>query len=77
LNPSLLLVGILIAILVTSVMASLPNNHIAYAHTFSENENALFLTQVKQIEAQVSLAQTNIHPNPKLAEQYTDNAINY
>jgi hypothetical protein len=57
-------------------MASLPNNHIAYAHTFSENENALFLTQVKQIEAQVSLAQTNIHSNPKLAEQYTDNAIN-
>jgi hypothetical protein len=76
LNPSLLLVGILIAILVTSVMASLPNNHIAYSHTFSENENALFLTQVKQIEAQLWLAQNNFPTNPMLAEQYTDNAIN-
>jgi hypothetical protein len=75
-NTSLLLIGILIAILVTSVMPLLPNNHIAYAHTFSENENALFLTQVKQIEAQVWLAQNNFPTNPMLAEQYTDNAIN-
>src|SRR5689334_1721525 len=75
-NTSLLLIGILIAILVTSVMPLLRNNHIAYAHTFSEDENAFFLTQVKQIEAQVSLAQNNFPTNPKLTEQYTDNAIN-
>jgi hypothetical protein len=30
----------------------------------------------KQIEAQVSLAQNNFPTNPKLTEQYTDNAIN-
>lgn len=74
-----IIVGILLTILIasytTTTTATLFSNHVAYAHTFSENENALFLTLVKQIEAQISLAQNNFHANPKLAEQYVSNAI--
>ncbi|HJT46971.1 MAG TPA: hypothetical protein VJ729_02225 [Nitrososphaeraceae archaeon] len=69
--------GTLLIILIASYITATTffSNHIAYAHTFSENENALFLTLVKQIEAQISLAQNNFHANPKLAEQYASNAI--
>ena len=58
----------------TSITTSLAN-HVAYAYTFSENENALFLTLVHQIEAQIQLAQNNFPTNPKLADQYANNAI--
>ncbi len=71
---SLLLVGILIATLIISLATS-SSNRIAYAHTFSESENALFLTLVHQIEAQTSLAQINFPTNPKLAEQHANAAI--
>jgi hypothetical protein len=64
----------IIAILVTSITASL-SSRIAYAHTFSENENALFLTLVHQIEAETLLAQNNFPTNPKLAEQHANAAI--
>jgi hypothetical protein len=70
----LLLAGMLIVILVTSTIGSL-SNHIAYAHTFSESENALFLTLVHQIEAQTLLAKENFSTDPKLAEQHTNLAI--
>jgi hypothetical protein len=72
---SLLLIGVLITMLITSITASLYSGIIAYAHTFSENENALFLTLVHQIEAQTLLAQNNIRTNSKLAEQHANNAI--
>lgn len=69
--------GISLTILIASYITAttLFSNYVAYAHTFSENENALFLTLVKQIEAQISLAQNNFHANPKLAQQYASNAI--
>jgi len=74
-KTSLLLIGVLITMLITSITASLYSSIIVYAHTFSENENALFLTLVHQIEAQTLLAQNNISINPKLAEQHANNAI--
>ena len=49
-DRSLLLIGILMMILVASSITSL-SNHAVYAHTFSQNENALFITMVHQIEA--------------------------
>jgi hypothetical protein len=73
-KTSLLVVGILIAILVTSIITSL-SNRIAYAHNFSESENALFLTLVHQIEAETLLVQNNFSTNPKLAEQHANNAM--
>jgi hypothetical protein len=74
-NTLSLLVGILMmTIVVTSITASLPD-HVAYAHTFSQNENALFLTLVHQIEAQMLLTEKNFHTNPKLAEQHASIAI--
>jgi hypothetical protein len=48
----LLLARMLIVILITSTIGSL-SDHVIYAHTFSENENALFLTLMHQIEAQI------------------------
>jgi hypothetical protein len=42
---------------------------------FSENENALFLTVVHQIEAQILLTENNFSTNPKLAEQHANIAI--
>ena len=58
------------------IIVSLSSNRVAYAHTFSENENAQFLTLIHQIEAQTMLAQNNFTTNSKLAEQYAINAIN-
>lgn len=69
----LLLAEMLIAILVTSI-GSL-SDHVVYAHTFSENENALFLTLAHQIKAQIALAKNNFPTNPELAEQNANNAI--
>lgn len=75
---SLVLSSLAIVILFASIIiiVSLSSNRVAYAHTFSENENALFLTLVHQIEAQTMLAQNNFPTNSKLAEQYANNAIN-
>ena len=64
----------LIVILIPSTIGSL-SDHVVYAHTFSENENALFLTLMHQIEAQISLAQNNFPTNPKLAKQNANIAI--
>jgi hypothetical protein len=70
------IIGILLTILVaSSATTTLLSNHIVYAHTFSENENALFLTLVKLIEAQALLAQNNFPSNPNLAQQNANNAI--
>jgi hypothetical protein len=62
-------------LLVTSSIASL-SNHAVYAHTFSQNENTLFLTMVHQIEAQVQLAENNFPANAKMAQQHANIAIN-
>jgi hypothetical protein len=70
-DRSLLLIGILMMILVTSSITSI-SNHSVYAHTFSQNENTLFLTMVHQIEAQVQLAENNFPANAKLAEQHAN-----
>jgi hypothetical protein len=45
-NTLLLLAGMLIAVLVTSIIGSL-SNRIVYAHTFSASENALLLLYTK------------------------------
>ena len=73
-DRSLLLIGILMMILITSSTPSF-SNHAVYAHTFSQNENTLFLTMVHQIEAQLQLAENNFPGNAKLAQQHANIAI--
>ncbi|MBV9176602.1 MAG: hypothetical protein JO297_06160 [Nitrososphaeraceae archaeon] len=73
-NMSPLLVGILMIIIITSTTTFF-SNRVAYAHTFSENENALFLTVIHQIESQTQLAESNFPTNVKLAQQHTSLAI--
>ena len=73
-NTSLVLAGILI-IIITSSTSSFLCNHAVYAHTFSQNENTLFITIVHQIEAQVQLAENNFPTNTKLAQQHAIIAI--
>jgi len=70
-DRSLLLIGILMMILVASSITSL-SNHAVYAHTFSQNENTLFITMVHQIEAQIQLAENNFPANAKLAQQHAN-----
>ena len=73
-DRSLLLIGILMMLLVTCSMTSL-SNHAVYAHTFSQNENTLFITMAHQIESRVQLAENNFPANAKLAQQHTNIAI--
>jgi hypothetical protein len=70
-DRSLLLVGILMMILIASSTTAF-SNHAVYAHTFSQNENTLFITMVHQIEAQVQLAENNFPANAKLAQQHVN-----
>lgn len=51
------------------------SNHAVYAHTFSQNENTLFITMVHQIESQVQLVENNFPANAKLAQQHANIAI--
>lgn len=51
------------------------SNHAVYAHTFSHNENTLFITMVHQIEAQIQLAENNFPANVKLSQQHANIAI--
>jgi hypothetical protein len=51
------------------------SNIAVYAHNFSENENALFLTLVHQIQSEIQLVQNNFPNNTKLAEQHAGLAM--
>jgi hypothetical protein len=74
-NTLSLLVGILITMIVATSITPLLFYRVAYAHTFSGSENALFLTVIHQIEAETLLAEKNLSTNPKLAQQHANIAI--
>jgi hypothetical protein len=73
-NTSILLIGIPLIIVITFSTTSI-SNHAVYAHTFSHNENTLFITMVHQIEAQIQLAENNFPANAKLSQQHANIAI--
>jgi hypothetical protein len=50
-----------------------PANRAAYAHTFSGNENAAFLTMVQQIKVETSLAGNNTS-NKEIADHHMEHA---
>jgi hypothetical protein len=69
-----LVIGLVMLTLLSSTTVSL-HNRTAYAHTFSQNEDTLFLTMVHQIQSQAQLVQSNFPTNPKLAQQHASIAI--
>lgn len=66
-----LLVGIIV--LVTSTMSL--SNLTVYAHNFSENENALFLTLIHQVQSETQLVQNNFPANAKWAQEHANLAV--
>jgi hypothetical protein len=52
------------------------HNYVAYAHIFSQNENALFITMIHQIQTQAQLVENNFPTKAKLAYQHASIAMN-
>jgi hypothetical protein len=48
----------------------LPSNSVLYAHTFSENENALFLTMTDNIKAETQLVVRDFSNNTQQAQEH-------
>ena len=69
-----LVIGSVILTLLSSTTTS-SHNRAAYAHTFSQNEDTLFLTMIHQIQSQAQLVQSNFPTNLKLAQQHANIAI--
>lgn len=69
-----LVIGSVMFTLLSSTTVSL-HNRAAYAHTFSQNEDTLFLTMIHQIRSQAQLVQSNFPTNLKLAQQHARVAI--
>ncbi len=60
----------LILATVTILSFVLYSNHVLYAHTFSENEDALFLTMINKIKAEVQLVGSDFLTNIQQAQQH-------
>ncbi len=63
----------IIAILLATVMVLtlvLSSNPVLYAHTFSENENALFLTMIDKIKAETQLVGHDFSNNTQQAQEH-------
>jgi hypothetical protein len=69
-----LVIGSMILTLLSSATIS-SHNRAAYAHTFSQNEDTLFLAMIHQIQSQAQLVQSNFPTNLKLAQQHANIAI--
>lgn len=65
----------MVIIIISTTTIKPLSNHVAYAHTFSENENALFITIVHQVQIQIQLVENNFPTNAKLAQQHLNLAI--
>jgi hypothetical protein len=52
------------------VCLMLPSNSVLYAHTFSENENALFLTMTDNIKAETQLVVRDFSNNTQQAQEH-------
>ena len=51
------------------------SNPVLFAHTFSENENALFLTMINKIKAETQLVAQNFSNNTKQAQDHASVAL--
>jgi ADP-glucose pyrophosphorylase len=66
--------SMILALLITNTLSS--HNRSAYAHTFSQNEDTLYLTMIHQIQSQAHLVQSYFPTNVKLAQQHANLAMN-
>lgn len=64
-----LVIGSVMLTLLTSTTVS-SHNRSAHAHTFSQNEDTLYLAMIHQIQSQAHLVQSNFPTNVKLAQQH-------
>ncbi|HEY6883504.1 MAG TPA: hypothetical protein VI278_05655 [Nitrososphaeraceae archaeon] len=69
-----LVIGSVILTLLSNTALS-SHNRFAYAHTFSQNEDTLYLTMIHQIQCQAHLVQSNFPTNVKLAQQHANLAM--
>src|SRR5215469_3780997 len=51
------------------------SNPVLFAHTFSENENALFLTMIDKVKAETQLVAHNFSNNIKQAQDHANTAL--
>jgi hypothetical protein len=68
----LLLTGI-----VMSMVTIFPIKQMVYGHTFSGDESAAFLALVRQIEAEISLVNSNLPSNITLVQEHTEHATEH
>ena len=61
--------------IVTILSMVLFSNPVLYAHTFSENENALFLTLIDKIKAETQLVELDFLNNIQQAHQHAESAV--
>jgi F0F1-type ATP synthase membrane subunit b/b' len=54
-----------------------PLKQMVYAHTFSGDESAAFLALVRQVEAEIGLANTNLSSNITLAQKHAEHATEH
>ena len=64
----------LILATVTILSFVLYSQPVLYAHTFSENEDALFLTMINKIKAETQLVGSDFSTNTQQAQQHAEAA---
>ncbi|MGB8937418.1 MAG: hypothetical protein WCC17_20185 [Candidatus Nitrosopolaris sp.] len=75
LRPILLARYVIPPAIVTILSMVLFSNLVLDAHTFSENENALFLTLIDKIKAETQLVELDFLNNIQQAHQHAESAV--
>ena len=60
--------------LIVGVILEVFSNPVVFAHTFSENENALFLTMIDKIKAETQLVARDFSNNTQQAQEHAKTA---
>jgi hypothetical protein len=70
-------ITLLMTVVVMSMIGIYPLKQMVYAHTFSGDESAAFLALARQIEAEISLVNTNLSSNITLAQEHAEHATEH
>src|SRR5215217_5867323 len=70
-------ITLLLTVVVMSMIGIYPLKQMVYAHTFSGDESAAFLALVRQVEAEIGLANTNLSSNITLAQKHAEHATEH
>jgi hypothetical protein len=66
LTITLLVIGLMMLTLLNTTTVISLHNYVAYAHTFSQNENALFITLIHQIQTQAQIVENSFPTNANM-----------